>query len=98
MLDAAVTLPTHMNAAVYQEARRLSVEAWPVPEPGPGEVVLEVSHCGVCGTDLHMLMEGILPTDLLIEPDDVPLGGLQAAMQRLVAGEIGGTVLVAPQR
>src|SRR5258708_32791495 len=32
----------------------------PVPEPGPGEVRVKVSHCGVCRTDLH-LAEGDLP-------------------------------------
>ncbi|RMF84693.1 MAG: sorbitol dehydrogenase, partial [Nitrospinota bacterium] len=25
----------------------------PVPEPGPGEVVLKVAACGICGSDLH---------------------------------------------
>jgi propanol-preferring alcohol dehydrogenase len=32
----------------------------PTPEPGPGEVRLSVSACGVCRTDLH-LAEGDLP-------------------------------------
>ena len=32
----------------------------PVPEPGPGEVRIRVSTCGVCRTDLH-LAEGDLP-------------------------------------
>ncbi|MEA2216640.1 MAG: alcohol dehydrogenase, propanol-preferring [Solirubrobacteraceae bacterium] len=27
----------------------------PVPEPGPGEVLLKVHACGVCRTDLHLL-------------------------------------------
>lgn len=31
-----------------------------VPEPGPGEVLIEVSACGVCRTDLHIL-DGDLP-------------------------------------
>jgi propanol-preferring alcohol dehydrogenase len=26
----------------------------PVPEPGPGQVLVQVSACGVCRTDLHM--------------------------------------------
>ena len=26
----------------------------PAPEPGPGEVVIEVAAGGVCGTDLHI--------------------------------------------
>jgi alcohol dehydrogenase, propanol-preferring len=32
----------------------------PVPEPGPGEVLVQVLACGVCRTDLH-LAEGDLP-------------------------------------
>ncbi|MQA86816.1 MAG: zinc-binding alcohol dehydrogenase family protein [Streptosporangiales bacterium] len=32
----------------------------PVPEPGPGEVLLRVRACGVCRTDLHVA-EGDLP-------------------------------------
>lgn len=51
-------LPDAMHAALYVEKGRLSVESWPVPEPGPRDVLLEVSHCGVCGTDLHMVMDG----------------------------------------
>ena len=27
----------------------------PTPEPGPGEVVVKVTACGICGTDLHFL-------------------------------------------
>ncbi|BBL79035.1 iditol 2-dehydrogenase [Rubrobacter xylanophilus] len=29
------------------------VEDVPVPEPGPGEVLLRVAACGVCGSDVH---------------------------------------------
>jgi len=47
-----------VRAAVYIERGKLSVEERPVPEPGPGEVLLEVSHCGICGTDLHFVMDG----------------------------------------
>jgi 2-desacetyl-2-hydroxyethyl bacteriochlorophyllide A dehydrogenase len=47
-----------MRAAVYREKRRLVVEQRPLPEPGPHDVLLRVSHCGVCGSDLHLVMEG----------------------------------------
>ena len=47
-----------MPAAVYQGERTVTVEQLPVPEPAPGEVLLEVSHCGVCGSDLHIVMDG----------------------------------------
>lgn len=32
----------------------LSVQEVPDPSPGPGEVVLRVGACGICGSDLHM--------------------------------------------
>ena len=46
-----------MLAAVYKGDRTIAVEQLPVPGPGPGQVLIEVSHCGICGTDLHMLHE-----------------------------------------
>ncbi len=51
------TLPKTMPAAVFQGLRAVTVEEVPVPQPGPGEVILEVSHCGICGSDLHFLIE-----------------------------------------
>ncbi|MDJ0847602.1 MAG: alcohol dehydrogenase catalytic domain-containing protein, partial [Myxococcota bacterium] len=50
--------PSRMRAAVYRERESLAVEERPLPELGPAEVLVEVSHCGVCGTDLHLVMEG----------------------------------------
>lgn len=42
-----------MKAAVLHELRtKLSLETIPVPEPGPGEVLVKVAACGVCHSDL----------------------------------------------
>jgi 2-desacetyl-2-hydroxyethyl bacteriochlorophyllide A dehydrogenase len=51
-------LPTRMRAAVYRGQNELVVEEVPLPDIGPGEVLLEVSHCGICGSDLHFVLEG----------------------------------------
>ncbi len=48
----------HMPVAVYRGNGRVEVEQRPVPAPGAGEVLIEVSHCGICGSDLHMMVEG----------------------------------------
>jgi (R,R)-butanediol dehydrogenase / meso-butanediol dehydrogenase / diacetyl reductase len=46
-----------MPAAVYQGDGRVAVEHLPVPVAGEGELVIEVSHCGICGSDLHFVIE-----------------------------------------
>ncbi len=46
-----------MPAAVYVGGGRLRVEEVPVPEPGPGDLLVEVSACGICGSDLHLVLE-----------------------------------------
>jgi (R,R)-butanediol dehydrogenase/meso-butanediol dehydrogenase/diacetyl reductase len=47
-----------MAAAVYRRPGHLEIEEVPVPQPGEGEVLVEVSHCGICGTDLHNVLDG----------------------------------------
>src|SRR5712692_7671685 len=54
----AGAVPSAMRAAVYRGPHDVAVEDRPVPELGPHDVLLEVSHCGVCGSDLHMFVDG----------------------------------------
>jgi propanol-preferring alcohol dehydrogenase len=43
-----------MKAAVVREfGKPLTVEDVTIPQPGPGQVLVKVRACGVCGTDLH---------------------------------------------
>jgi 2-desacetyl-2-hydroxyethyl bacteriochlorophyllide A dehydrogenase len=51
-------LPDVMPAAVFQSPGVVTVEDRPVPRPGPTEVLVEVDHCGICGSDIHILLEG----------------------------------------
>ena len=37
---------------------KLDVQEVPVPEVGDGDVLVEVDLCGVCGSDLHMVLDG----------------------------------------
>jgi 2-desacetyl-2-hydroxyethyl bacteriochlorophyllide A dehydrogenase len=47
-----------MPAAVYVGDGRMAVQDLPVPVPGPGEVLVEVAQCGICGSDMHLVLEG----------------------------------------
>ncbi len=45
-----------MKAAVWEGSTpRLAVEEIPRPTPRRGEILLKVTACGVCQTDLHVL-------------------------------------------
>ena len=46
-----------MDAAVYVGDGAIEVQRLPVPAISPNDVLLEVSHCGICGTDLHLVLE-----------------------------------------
>lgn len=46
-------MPTMKAAIVRQFGKPLVIEDVPVPQPGPGEVLVKVRACGVCHTDLH---------------------------------------------
>jgi len=47
-----------MRAAVYRGVNDVRVETVPVPEIGPGEVLVKIHTCGICGTDLKKIHTG----------------------------------------
>ncbi|HAT17169.1 MAG TPA: alcohol dehydrogenase [Gemmatimonadetes bacterium] len=48
-----------MRAAIFDSpGEPLCIAEVPAPEPGPGEAVLRVRACGICGSDLHATAEG----------------------------------------
>src|SRR6201987_2855830 len=54
----ALALPTTMLAAVYRGVNDVRVEEVPVPQVGPGELLVRVHTCGICGTDLKKIATG----------------------------------------
>jgi L-iditol 2-dehydrogenase len=52
------SLPTTMIAAVYRGVNDVRMETVPVPAIGPGELLVRVHTCGVCGTDLKKIATG----------------------------------------
>src|SRR5271170_5736567 len=56
--DGIQTIPATMQAAVYRGVNDVRLETVPVPQIGPGELLLRVHSCGVCGTDLKKIATG----------------------------------------
>ncbi|WP_314173838.1 2,3-butanediol dehydrogenase [Streptomyces winkii] len=77
-----------MRAAVWYGAQDVRIADVAVPEPGPGEVLLKVAFCGICGSDLHEYADGphAIP---VTEPH--PASGTKAPL--VLGHEFCGTVL-----
>ncbi|HEX5430979.1 MAG TPA: alcohol dehydrogenase catalytic domain-containing protein [Bryobacteraceae bacterium] len=52
--------PSSMRAAVYKGAGLVEVDSVPVPEIGPGEILIRVETCGICHTDLKKIAYDLL--------------------------------------
>ena len=49
-----MAIPRTMKAAVVEKfGAPLVVREVPIPKPGPGQALVEISRRGVCHTDLH---------------------------------------------
>ena len=64
----------------------LALRDTPVPEPGPGELLLRVLVCGVCRTDLHVT-EGDLPVH---RPGVTPGHEVVGVVVGLGSGDVSG--------
>ena len=51
-------IPATMLAAVYRGVNDVRMETVPVPQIGPGEILIRVHTCGICGTDLKKIATG----------------------------------------
>jgi len=51
-----------MKAALIRSVGEIVVETVDDPTPQPGEVIVQVAACGLCGTDLHILKGEFAPS------------------------------------
>jgi propanol-preferring alcohol dehydrogenase len=80
-----------MRAMVLErQPGELSLREIPVPEPGPGQVLIRVSACGVCRTDLHIVDGDLTEPKLPLVPGHQIVGTVEtlgAAADRFEAGD-----------
>jgi 2-desacetyl-2-hydroxyethyl bacteriochlorophyllide A dehydrogenase len=60
-----------LKVAVYEGVKSIKFEERPIPKAGPGEAVIKIKYCGICGTDMHIYFEGILPPGIVIGHENV---------------------------
>jgi 2-desacetyl-2-hydroxyethyl bacteriochlorophyllide A dehydrogenase len=86
-----------MRAIVLDRPGSFRVAELPDPAPGPGQIVVKVECCGVCGTDLHIMDGEFPPTPYPITPGH-EFAGTVAALGRdvLIDLPVGARVAVDP--
>ncbi len=87
-----------MKAARFHEVGEpLKIEAVPIPELGPAEVLVNVKACGICGSDIHIVYEGVTPTAYSpITLGHEPSGVIAALGPEVKDWKVGEKVTVVP--
>ena len=85
-----------MRAAIIETPGDIRVGNVDDPTPKPGEIVLQVGACGVCGTDLHIADGEFPPTPYPIIPGHEFAGEVVAAGPGVEAVAGGDRVAVDP--
>ena len=77
----------------YADTKKIAVEDVPIPEPGPGEVLVKVAFCGICHSDLS-LINGTFPAQVPVVTQGHEASGTIAALgarrNRVGRGRPGG--------
>jgi D-arabinose 1-dehydrogenase-like Zn-dependent alcohol dehydrogenase len=82
----------------YAESKTIAVEDVPIPEPGPGEVLVKVAFCGICHSDLS-LINGTFPSQRPVVTQGHEASGTIAKLGPDVTGWAeGDRVIVAAGR
>jgi D-arabinose 1-dehydrogenase-like Zn-dependent alcohol dehydrogenase len=88
-----------VRAAIWQEPGRLEIGHREDPAPGPGELVVQVGACGLCGTDVHIADGEFPPTPYPLMPGHEFAGEVVAAgagVQPDAGLRVGARVAVDP--
>jgi len=82
-----------MRALVFRGPNRIGIEDVPIPKPGPGEAVIQVTLTTICGTDLHIL-NGEYPVKPGLVIGHEPVGVIHELGVGVTGYAIGDRVLV----
>src|SRR5579862_8071624 len=83
-----------MPAAVYVGEGEIAVRELAVPALSPTDALVEVSHCGICGTDLHLVLEKYARPDSVLGHEWA--GTIAAVGPSLHGWEVGARVVQNP--
>ena len=80
---------------LHASGEPLRLDELPVPEPGPGQVLLRVVACGVCRTDLHVIEAELPQRKMPVVPGHQVVGVVKKAGSRVTRFKPGDRVGIA---
>ena len=84
-----------MKALKYHGPRNVEFVDIPQPKAGPGQVLVKVAYCGICGTDVHAYsMEGIFRWELILGHEGV--GYVEEVGKGVDCVKVGDRVAIGP--
>jgi threonine dehydrogenase-like Zn-dependent dehydrogenase len=83
-----------MKAALYEGTKTMQIVDRPTPTAGPGEAVVKIALCGICGTDLHIYFEGMLPPPFV--PGHENVGTIAELGEGVEGFAVGDRVVAGP--
>jgi threonine dehydrogenase-like Zn-dependent dehydrogenase len=83
-----------MKAWLYEGKKAFRLIDRPVPKAGPGEAVVKIKLCGICGTDYHIYFEGIFPPG--ITPGHENVGVISELGEGVEGFKVGDRVVAGP--
>ena len=87
-----------MKAAILESAPGgLRIEEIPIPEPRAGEVLVKVSACGVCHTDLHVMKAEVAFPTPAVMGHEMAHAIARHGSQRLLRTTLAQTVMTGAQ-
>jgi propanol-preferring alcohol dehydrogenase len=86
----AMVLPRTMT--VTEGSKPLEPRDLPVPRPGPGEVLIRVSACGVCHTELDEIEGRTAPPEFPVVPGHEVVGRVEETGDEVTTHRVGDRV------
>ncbi|MDN5725549.1 MAG: zinc-binding dehydrogenase [Propionibacteriales bacterium] len=87
-----------MRAAFMPEPGRIEISDFPIPEPQAGEILIEMTHASVCGSDVHVVHDGFHQPARLGVPGYPGHEGVGTVIRTIETGPpVGSQVLTVPR-
>lgn len=88
---------TMRAARFYKVGEPIRIDSVPIPELEDGEVLVQIKACGICGSDIHIVYEGVTPTSYVpITLGHEPSGVISAIGPEVKEWKVGDRVAINP--